>query len=144
MTVVDVDGEDLGQADKDVVLDVVLGIYEWSKLLSKVNGLIDGDLRCLFLILLEEEGQSIDDLVPRSPTGLKAGAVLEHVIILAELGQEVVKWFDGAGAKDLIKNVDLGQEKSSDLFKAAGKLSNISQGYLKIVSKVRILITLKT
>lgn len=46
------------------MLHAVLRINEGSELLSKVDCLIDGNLGCLILVFLEQEGESLDDEVP--------------------------------------------------------------------------------
>ena len=62
VAVVDVDGEDLGQADEDVVLDAVLGVDKRRQLLGEVDCLVHGHLGGLLLVLLEEESERFDHL----------------------------------------------------------------------------------
>lgn len=56
MTIVTVLGKNLHQAREDFFLHSVLGIHEWGELLCEVNRLVDGDLGCHFLVLLEQVG----------------------------------------------------------------------------------------
>ena len=109
VAVVLVDGEDLDEADEDVVLAAVLRVDEWSKFLREVDSFVNGNLSSFFLVLLEEEGESINDLVPRSVGRVDSGAVLEHIIVLGELGEEVVKRLNSTSTEHLIKDLNLCQ-----------------------------------
>ena len=115
VAVVDVDGEDLSQAHKHIVLHAVLGVNKRSQLLRKVDCLVDGHLRRILLILLEKEGKRLDNLVPGGPVRVQLGTVLEHGVVLAQLGQEVVERLDGASAEDLIHDLDFSEQLASDL-----------------------------
>ena len=134
VAVVDVDGEDLSQAHKHVVLHAVLGVNERSQLLRKVDCLIDGHLRRILLILLEKEGKRLDNLVPGGPVRVQLGTVLEHGVVLAQLGQEVMKWLDSTGAEDFIKDRDLGQKLTCDLLEATRQLSNVGESDLEVIA----------
>ena len=68
----------------------------------------------------------------------------KHLVILAQLRQEVVQRFDGACAKDLVQDGNFSQELACDLFEATRKLSDVSQGYLQVVAEVRILVTFQS
>ena len=142
MAVVDVYGEDLGEADKHVVLDTVFRVDEGGQLLREVDCLIDGDLGSLLFVFLEEEGQGVDDLVPWGVVVVKLGAVLEHGVVLAQLGQEVMKWLDSTGAEDFIKDRDLGQELTCDLLEATRQLSHVGESDLEVIAEVWELLAL--
>ena len=107
VAVVHVYGKDLCQADEHIVLHSVFWVNEGRELLREVDRLVHRDLSCLFLVLLEEESKCIDDLRPGSPVRVQASAVLQHCIILAQFGQEIVKRLDSAGSEDLIQDIDL-------------------------------------
>ena len=56
VAVVDVYREDFSETNEDVVLNAVFRVDEGSEFLSEVDGLINGNLGSLLLVLLEKEG----------------------------------------------------------------------------------------
>ena len=107
VAVVHVYGKDFCEAYEHIVLDSVFWVNEGRELLREVDRLVHRDLSCLFLVLLEKESKCVDDLGPGSPVRVQASAVLQHCIILAQFGQEIVKRLDSAGSEDLIQDIDL-------------------------------------
>ena len=96
--------------------------------------MVHGDLGRLFLVLLEKEGKGIDDLRPGGPVRVQTRAVLQHGIVLAQLWQEVVEGLDSASTENLIQDVDLGQELTSDFLETTRQLCNVSEGDLEVVT----------
>lgn len=137
VAVVCVDRKDLDKAEEDFALDSVLGVDEGRELLREVDRLIDGHLCSFFLVLLEEECESVDDLGPGGPRGKELIAD-ERVIVLAKLGQEVMKGLDGARSEHLVENRDFSQELSRDFFETAWELGNVRQSHLQVVPKIGI------
>ena len=74
---------------------------------------------------------------------MQASAVLKHRIVLAELGEEIVKWLDGPSAKHLIQNVDLCQQLARDFLEASGQLGDVGQRDLEVVAEVGVLVLLQ-
>ena len=107
VAVVHVYGKDLCEADEHIVLDSVFWVNEGRELLREVDRLLHRDLSCLFLVLLEEESKCIDDLRPWGPVRVQARTVLQHCIVLAQFGEEIVKWLDSASSENLIQDIDL-------------------------------------
>jgi len=60
--------------------------------------------------------------------------VLQHGIVLAQLWQEVVEGLDSASTENLIQDVDLGQELTSDFLETTRQLCNVSEGDLEVVT----------
>jgi len=90
VAIVDVYREDLGEADEDVVLHAVLRVDEGRQLLCEVDRLVDGHLRSLFLVFLEQERQRLNYEVPGRVVVVQSRAVFQHRVILRQLRKEVV------------------------------------------------------
>ena len=134
VAVVGVDGKDLGEADEYFVLHPILRVDERRQFLREVDRLIHGDLGSLLLVLLEEEGEGVNYLRPGGPVGEQLRALLQHRVIFAQLGQEVVQGFDGASTKHFVKDRDFLQELASDFLEASGQFGHIGQRYLEVIS----------
>ena len=143
VAVVDVNGEYFSQTDEDVVLDAVLGVYEWGQLLREVDGLVDAHLSSLLLVFLEQEGKGLDDLAPRRVVVVEFGAVFKHGVVLTQLGQEVVQRFHRSGPKHLVQDGNFSQQLARDFLEAARQLSYVGKGYLQVVPQVRELVDLQ-
>lgn len=55
-----VDWQDFVQTHEDLLEDAEGRVYVWCEFFCKVNGLINGHLRCFFLIFLEQVGKSFN------------------------------------------------------------------------------------
>jgi len=78
--------EDLIETKEDFTLNAILRVDEGSELLCEVDSLVNGDLCSLFLVLVEQEGQSLDHEAPGCVAIMKLGTVFEHIVVLNQLG----------------------------------------------------------
>lgn len=128
MTIVTVLSKNLHQAREDFFLHSVLRIHEWGELLCEVYRLIDSDLGCYFLVLLEQVSKCPD----HEATFCRLRAVhLQKLLVflkLRQLRKEIMKRLDSTRAENLIEDLDFSNELPGDGLEPIREFGDVGQG----------------